>query len=80
MMPGYRTLPHICEAAGFTQPLHTHTGGGMTGSVRYKWEQENGIFSFDRKPKPKPCPQSRMPDGCNDVGALRPGSTEYYCC
>ena len=52
MMPGYRTLPHICEAAGFTQPLHTHTGGGMTGSVRYKWEQENGIFDFDKKPKP----------------------------
>jgi hypothetical protein len=56
MMPGYRTLPHICEAAGFTQPLHTHTGGGMTGSVRYKWEQENGIFGFDRKPKPKLLP------------------------
>jgi len=53
MMPGYRTLPHICEAAGFTQPLHTHTGGGMTGSVRYKWEQENGIFQFDGKPLPK---------------------------
>ena len=56
MMPGYRTLPHICEAAGFTQPLYTHTGGGMTGSVRYKWEQENGIFGFDRKPKPKLLP------------------------
>ena len=56
MQPGYRTLPHICEAAGFTQPLHTHTGGGMTGSVRYKWEQENGIFGFDRKPKPKLLP------------------------
>ncbi|MEM1443981.1 MAG: hypothetical protein AAGF67_16655 [Verrucomicrobiota bacterium] len=56
MMPGYRTLPHICEAAGFTQPLYTHTGGGMTGSVRYKWEQENGIFSFNRKPKPKLLP------------------------
>lgn len=52
MKPGYLTLPHICEAAGFTQPLHTHTGGGMTGSVRYKWEQENGIFDFDKRPKP----------------------------
>lgn len=56
MMPGYRTLPHICEAAGFSQPLHTHTSGGMTGSARYKWEQENGIFGFDKKPKPKLLP------------------------
>ena len=56
MMPGYRTLPAICEAAGFSQPLYTHTGGGMTGSVRYKWEQENGIFDFDKKPKPKLLP------------------------
>ncbi len=53
MAPGYRTLPLICEAAGFEQPLHTHTGGGMTGSARYKWEQENGIFQFDGKPVPK---------------------------
>ena len=53
MAPGYKTLPCICEAAGFNQPLYTHTGGGMTGSARYKWEQENGIFDFDRKPKPK---------------------------
>lgn len=53
MAPGYRTFPLICKAAGFTQPLYTHTGGGMTGSVRYKWEQENGIFQFDRKPQPK---------------------------
>ena len=28
----------------------------MTGSTRYKWEQENGIFGFDRKPKPKLLP------------------------
>jgi len=28
MAPGYRTLPLICEAAGFEQPLHTHTGEG----------------------------------------------------
>lgn len=53
MAPGYRTLPDICEADGFTQPLFTHTGGGITGSARYKWEQENGIFQFDRKPEPK---------------------------
>ena len=56
MMPGYRTLPHICEAAGFSQPLYTHTSGGMKGSTRYKWEQENGIFGFDRKPQPKLLP------------------------
>jgi hypothetical protein len=53
MAPGYKTLPLICRAAGFSQPLYTHTGGGMTGSTRYKWEQENGIFQFDGKPKPK---------------------------
>ena len=53
MAPGYRTFPVICEAAGFTQPLFTHTGGGMTGSARYKWEQENGIFQFDGRPTPK---------------------------
>ncbi|MCB1123148.1 MAG: hypothetical protein KJT03_16460 [Verrucomicrobiae bacterium] len=53
MAPGYKTLPLICEAAGFEQPLYTHTGGGITGSARYKWEQENGIFEFDGKPMPK---------------------------
>ena len=54
MAPGYRTLPIIVRASGFTgQPLYTHTGGGVTGSARYKWEQENGIFQFDRKPVPK---------------------------
>jgi hypothetical protein len=53
MGPGYRTFPLICRAAGFEQPLLTHTGGGITGSARYKWEQENGIFEFDGKPKPK---------------------------
>ncbi len=53
MAPGYRTLPIICQAAGFRQPLYTHTGGGMTGSARYKWEQENGIFQFDGRPMPK---------------------------
>lgn len=53
MAPGYKTFPKICEAAGFEQPLYTHTGGGITGSARYKWEQENGIFQFDKQPVPK---------------------------
>lgn len=53
MGPGYKTFPQICRGAGFTQPLYTHTGGGITGSTRYKWEQENGIFEFDGKPEPK---------------------------
>lgn len=53
MAPGYKTLPKICEADGFEQPLYTHTGGGITGSARYKWEQENGIFQFDKQPTPK---------------------------
>lgn len=53
MAPGYKTFPIICRAAGFRQPLLTHTGGGITGSARYKWEQENGIFQFDGQPRPK---------------------------
>lgn len=54
MAPGYKTFPAIANAAGLKQPpLLTHTGGGMTGSTRYKWEQENGIFQFDKKPTPK---------------------------
>jgi hypothetical protein len=53
MAPGYRTLPQICKAAGISLPIYTHTGGGMTGSTRYKWEQENGLFQFDGKPLPK---------------------------
>ena len=54
MVPGYRTLPAIAKAAGFNQPpMVTHTGGGITGSARYKWEQENGIFQFDGRPRPK---------------------------
>lgn len=53
MMPGYKTLPLISKGAGMKQPLYTHVGGGMTGSARYKWEQENGIFQFDGKPYPK---------------------------
>ena len=53
MAPGYGALPKICEAAGFKQPLLTHVSGGIKGSARYKWEEENGIFQFDRKPTPK---------------------------
>lgn len=53
MAPGYKTLPLISRAAGFEQPLCLHTGGGVKGSARYKWEQENGIFEFDGKPLPK---------------------------
>ena len=53
MMPGYQTLPEIARCAGMKQPLYTHVGGGMTGSARYKWEQENGIFEFAGKPFPK---------------------------
>ncbi|MEM7393115.1 MAG: hypothetical protein AAF492_12290, partial [Verrucomicrobiota bacterium] len=34
-------------------PLFTHTSGGSKGSARYKWEEENGIFQHDGKPKPK---------------------------
>lgn len=54
MAPGYKTFPLIARAAGLRQPpLLTHVGGGITGSARYKWEEENGIFQFDGKPKPK---------------------------
>ncbi len=53
MKPGYVTLPPITQAAGFDQPLCLHLGGGIKGSTRYKWEQENGIFEFDGKPLPK---------------------------
>lgn len=53
MAPGYKTFPKICQAAGMNQPLYTHTGGGITGSTRYKWEQENGIFQFAGRPQPK---------------------------
>lgn len=53
MAPGYKTLPLIVRAEGREQPLHTHIGGGITGSARYKWEQENGIFDFNGRPYPK---------------------------
>jgi hypothetical protein len=54
MAPGYKAFPLIARAAGLRQPpLLTHVGGGITGSARYKWEQENGIFQFDGEPTPK---------------------------
>lgn len=53
MAPAYKTLPLICKAAGFEQLMCLHTGGGVTGSARYKWEQENGIFEFNHQPQPK---------------------------
>jgi len=53
MAPGFNTLPKICKAAGIQPMLYTHTGGGITGSARYKWEQENGIFQFEGSPVPK---------------------------
>ncbi len=52
MGPGFKTLPAICKVAGFKQPMLTNRGGGQTGTASYKWEQENGIFRFDQKPKP----------------------------
>lgn len=55
MIPGYNTFRMIAKGAGFKdQPLYTHCGGGITGSARFKWEQENGIFDFEGKsPVPK---------------------------
>jgi len=53
MGPGFRTFPLIAAGAGLSHPFYAHTGGGITGSARYKWEQENGIFSFDGEPLPK---------------------------
>ncbi len=81
MAPGYRTFPVICRAAGFEQPLRTHTGGGMTGSVRYKWEQENGIFGFAGKPQPKLL--AAMATGAWDAmmwGPYYADRPEYYAC
>jgi len=54
MMPGYVTFPAIARAAGLNQPQPClHLEGGYRGSARYKWEEENGVFQFDGKPKPK---------------------------
>jgi len=81
MKPGYTTLPSICAAAGLSQTLFTHTSGGMTGSTRYKWEQENGIFGFDKKPKPKLLPA--IANAGWDVmlwGPYSQDQPEYYTC
>jgi hypothetical protein len=81
MAPGYRTFPVICRAAGFEQPLRTHTGGGMTGSARYKWEQENGIFEFAGKPQPKLL--AAIATGAWDAmlwGPYRADRPAYYSC
>ena len=81
MAPGYRTFPVICRAAGFDQPLRTHTGGGITGSARYKWEQENGIFEFAGKPKPKLL--AAIATGAWDAmmwGPYYADRPEYYTC
>jgi hypothetical protein len=81
MAPGYRTFPVICRAAGFEQPLRTHTGGGMTGSARYKWEQENGIFEFAGKPEPKLL--AAIATGAWDAmlwGPYYADRPEYYAC
>jgi hypothetical protein len=81
MAPGYRTFPVICRAAGFEQPLRTHTGGGMTGSARYKWEQENGIFEFAGEPQPKLL--AAIATGAWDAmlwGPYYADRPEYYAC
>ena len=81
MAPGYKTFPIICRAAGFEQPLRTHTGGGITGSARYKWEEENGIFDFTNKPKPKLL--SAISTGSWDAmmwGPYYEDRAEYYSC
>lgn len=81
MAPGYRTFPVICRGAGFEQPLRTHTGGGMTGSARYKWEQENGIFEFAGKPEPKLL--AAIATGAWDAmlwGPYYADRPEYYAC
>jgi hypothetical protein len=81
MAPGYRTFPVICRAAGFEQPLRTHTGGGITGSARYKWEQENGIFDFEGKPRPKL--MAAISTGSWDAmmwGPYYADRPEYYTC
>ena len=51
MAPGYKTLPGIAKAAGLDQQLRTHYSGGETGGLRMMWEHENGILSYEGKPK-----------------------------
>jgi len=53
MAPGYRTLKQIGDALDSQQSIYNHIGGGIKGSTRYKWEEENGIFQFDGEPVPK---------------------------
>ena len=45
--PGYAMLEQLSQKMQSQQILYTHTQGGERGGVRYKWEQENGIFRFD---------------------------------
>ncbi len=82
MAPGYKTVALIARAAGLEQPpLVTHTGGGVKGSTRYKWEQENGIFQFDGKPTPKLL--SSIANAQWDVmmwGPYRNDQPAYYTC
>ena len=51
--PGYAMLEQLSQKMQSQQTLYTHTQGGERGGVRYKWEQENGIFRFDKRPEPK---------------------------
>ena len=81
MVPGYKTLPLISQAAGMNQPLYTHVGGGMTGSARYKWEQENGIFQFEGKPVPKLlCSIANAPWDAMMFGPYFNDRPVYYSC
>ncbi len=81
MMPGYKTFPLISQGAGMKQPLYTHVGGGMTGSARYKWEQENGIFQFDGKPFPKLLSSiANAPWDAMMFGPYYNDRPEYYSC
>jgi len=82
MGPGYKSFPLIVKAAGFQQPPPlTHTGGGVTGSARYKWEQENGIFEFDGKPTPKLLASiANAPWDAMMWGPYFQDRPEYYAC
>lgn len=82
MAPGYKTFPAIAKASGLEQPpLLTHTGGGITGSARYKWEQENGIFQFNGKPTPKLLASiANSPWDAMMWGPYYNDKKEYYTC
>jgi hypothetical protein len=83
MIPGYNKLRMICKAAGLKeQPLYTHCGGGITGSARYKWELENGIFDFEGK-SPKPKLLASLANAKWDVmtwGPYHKDRPEFYSC